>query len=180
MTPIKPTLNRSKGLTPRARPRACEGCPRNAKGIGFVTPSGHSDSRFIVVGQGPDNDSAKQSQSFMEGGYIGRATTERLYRAKVNRSEVIFTDTVWCYLPGAYPNFRAPMDPAVGAIKHCWNAHLGPYLETVHDPDRPKHIITLGNSTLRFFKGLTQKLPAVPHLGTTELEAMPKVKNGTT
>ncbi len=105
--------------------------------------------------------------------------TQRLYRAGLQRSDVIFTDLVWCSTKDAYPAFKAPVPPTHEEIKFCWKTWLGPFLkglpEGPEDGRRPRHLIPLGDWALRWFKGLTQKQPAMPHYGTSELHELPSV-----
>lgn len=103
--------------------------------------------------------------------------TQRLYRAGLQRSDVIFTDLVWCSTKDAYPAFKAPVPPSHEAVKFCWKTHLGPFLRGLPEgpENKPRHLIPLGDWALRWFKGLTQKQPAQPHYGTSELHELPSV-----
>ena len=105
--------------------------------------------------------------------------TTRLYKAGLLRSDVIFTDIVWCATKDAYPHFRAPVEPLITAVRHCWKAHLGPFLNSLPQTSQPRHLITVGDPPLRWFKDLKysgkDRPPAVPHFGTTELHELPEV-----
>jgi len=157
------------------KPRACSGCPRSNRGVGFVRPCGQPEAKFIIIGQGPSLDDAYQSQAFFSKDYTGGVMTDRLYRAGLQRSDVIFTDLVWCSTRDAYSPYKKMVDPAHEAVKYCWKTHLGPFLDGLPKLPRPRHLITIGSPALRWFKGMTQKEPAEPHFGTTTLIPLPEV-----
>ncbi len=171
---FKPVRKAKTGIT--QKPAGCQGCPRFTKGVGFVPPRGKPDARYIVVGQCPTADDASQSVPFFDKGYVGERMTQRIYKSGLQQSDVIFTTLVWCANKGETP-WSKLVPPAHAAIKHCWKAHLGPYLQSLTAmDDSPRHVISVGDAPLRWFKGMIQKEPTLPHYGTTELHTAPEVK----
>ena len=160
------------------KPPGCEGCPAQYSGRGFVRPVGPPGATFLVIGSGPTEDDAYQGEPAFDGAFTGQSVTRRLYTAGLLRSEVILTDLVWCWMPnskakGAYKGSRPPTRTE---IKHCWKAHLGPFLADLPPGDQPKHIITMGLPALRWFKGMKADDPAETHYGTTELHPLPELE----
>ena len=162
----------------KAKPKACVGCARYSTGIGFIEPTGSPDSRFIIVGQAPTPDDAWQSRPFFEKGYVGERMLARLYRAGLQRSDVIMTTLVWCANERETP-WTKLVPPAHAAVKHCWHAHLGPYLHSLPATPTPRHVVTVGTAPLRWFKKMTQKESVDPHYGTCVIHTVPEVKHDT-
>ena len=162
-------------MKPSNRPPGCQNCPRFDRGVGFVRPSGNLEARFIIIGESPSEDDIYQSQAFFSRGYTGGTVINWLYRASLQRGDVIFTDLVWCMTKK--DNSWNPKPPAHAAIKYCWKTHLGPYLAGLSEQSKPRYIITLGPTVMRWFKGMIQKEAAEAHYGTCELHNLPEAPN---
>ncbi len=174
------------------KPSGCDGCPARDWGVGFVPPelprqrrssrqteTGEgptlpgggvgSNVHVAFVGQGPGETEARTSIPFHPNAPSGDLLTRWMHSAGLQRSEVLVTNVVWCWLPKTKHN-GVPMgntDPKDGAIAHCLGAHLRPLLEEygfVDDqPDDRKVIVTVGAPASRTFLGD----PKVErHLGT--------------
>jgi len=160
------------------KPESCRDCPAYKSGKGFVKPTGHTSADFVIVGSGPGEDDVYQGVSGFDGSYTGASVTRRLYTAGLQRSDVMFTELVWCWMPnpnakGAYAGNR---EPTRKEVKHCWNAHLGPWFADLPVTSKPKHIITLGLPALRWLKSFNADTPAEVHYGTTELQLLPPME----
>jgi len=161
------------------KPDSCRGCDAFNKGKGYVEPSGPVASNYIFINSGAGEDDVYQRQSGFEGSYSGQTLTRRLYTAGLQRRDVVVADLVRCWLPGttaggAYKGTRLPTQPE---IRHCWQKHLGPFIESLPRVSSPRHIITMGLPALRWFKQLGPKGVAEVHYGTTVLHELPKVED---
>lgn len=104
------------------RPPSCEGCPANGTARGFVPPSGNTNARMVLVGQGPTGEDAIYDEPFV--GPVGQTLDRWLVRAGVPREALAIGHIVQCQLPGG----RAPRPREV---QHCWRAHVRPWLSSL-------------------------------------------------
>ena len=165
--PSRPRFRRSSGREPTALE------PRSESVLAEYPTGGllpEADSTHIVfVGQGPGETEARTSQPFHPNAPSGDLLTRWMYQAGLQRTEVLITNVVQCWLPKAKPN-GTPVgnrDPKENEIKHCYAAHLRPLLEQYgflnDNPDDRKVIVTVGAPASRTLLGD----PKVErHLGT--------------
>lgn len=119
-----------------AKPPACQGCPAYTFGLGFVPPeipTRHTE--LVVIGQGPGAAEAHSSRPFHPDAPSGGMLTRWLNEAGWQRSRVLLTNVVWCWLPKSKGPGHATgsRDPKVSEINYCKAAHWGPLLSRYPD-----------------------------------------------
>lgn len=109
----------------RGKPTSCQGCPAASQGVGFVPGHGNPHARIAVVGQGPGQQEAHQGQPFV--GASGMRLDGWLHAAGLQRTDLWVTNAVWCWLR----KNGKDREPTAAEAKWCWNAHVGPELDTL-------------------------------------------------
>lgn len=106
-------------LSRGVKPEQCKGCPRFAKGLGFVPPDGPEDAVVIGFGRHPGPVEARTGKPYSAG--AGRLFDNLLIRAGLSRLRVILDNIVKC--GGA--------DPTMEEAAYCMQQYL---------PDVIKHL----------------------------------------
>lgn len=135
----------------------CHGCPLFALGSGFARTAGRGDLDVLVVAEALGEEEVKASQPLVgKAGQtwdriVSRTFDDRLKRS-LRRDDFIHANIINCRPPD---NVLVGAPYEIGAIDHCRS-----YLEETIRDAKPKAIITLGDSALRWFTG---------HSGITKL-----------
>ena len=165
-------------MTYSDRPPACEGCPANTWGVGFVPPSGPQAARLVLVGQGPGQQEAWNSVPFFKMAPIGERLTKWLYRSGISRTEIQLGNIVQCWLPktkkrGSPDGNREPLQ---SEIEFCWNAHVGPWLESGGRPTDPTRVVVpVGVPAARFLLGVPEGKGVEKFMGTLNEVELPPI-----
>lgn len=164
------------GYSPK--PLACQLCPASSIGIGFVPPSGPSDAKLVLVGQGPGQQEAWNSEPFFRLAPIGERLTKWLYRSGISRTEVLLGNLVQCWLPKFFRKGvpDGNREPTQAEIKFCWNAHVGPWLtlgEVAAGPTRV--VVPVGVPAAKWIMGIPKDKGAEKFLGTMNQIELPPI-----
>jgi uracil-DNA glycosylase len=137
--------------------KRCNGCPLFSLGTGFARTDGNGDLDILVVAEALGEDEAKIGKPL-----VGKAGTtwnrivtrtfDDTLKRNLKRDDFVHANIVNCRPPD---NVLVGASYEQGAIDHC-----RPYLEETIKDVRPKAILTLGDSALRWFTG---------HKGITKL-----------
>ena len=160
-------------MTYASRPKECEGCPANSWGIGWVPPSIPKKPRMILVGQGPGQQEAWNSQPFFPMAPIGERMNKWLFRSGWSRTWLAIGNLVQCWLPkvkrsGSPDGNR---EPTQAEIEWCWNAHVGPWLHSQDDLIK----VPVGIPAARFLLGIPEGKGAEKFLGTMNQVDLPPI-----
>lgn len=101
--------------------------------------NGSKSSRIMIIGEAPGANEDKQGEPFV--GKAGQILNDALAKAGVPRPAVYVTN-IYKHRP---PNNRPPTLEEM--------AEHRPLLEEEFEVVRPKHVLLLGNTSLRFFTG---------------------------
>ena len=104
------------------KPTACEGCPAQEVGKGYVPGTGPADAEIAVVGQGPGAVEAGVGEPFV--GPVGQRMRDWLVRAALNPHRVWLDNVCRCHLPGN-------REPSRAERAHCTAAYLTPTLRAL-------------------------------------------------
>lgn len=151
----------------KSKPPQCDGCPARDRSVGFVPPAGPESATLAIVGQGPGEQEATFDQPFYPLAPSGSMLTRWLSRAGFKRSELLITNSVWCWLPAKRFNSTSGQgnrDPQPQEIAECWKRHLGPLLLRMPNLQR---IVPVGTPALRWFFSLPAGRAAERYAGTT-------------
>lgn len=133
-----------------AKEKGCEGCVLQSLGGGFARTDGQGTSGVLVVAEALGEDEARAGKPL-----VGRAgqtwdrlvsrTTDPSLNRKLCRDDFTLANCINCRPPNNLLN-KQPYEFA--ALDHC-----RPYLLDTIKRVRPKAILTLGNTPLRWFTG---------------------------
>jgi len=134
-----------------SKPKACEGCPLEKLGAGFALTGGKGDTTSVlVVAEALGEEEARAGEPLV--GPAGRTwdrlvsgTLDPLRNHNLCRDDFLLANVISCQPPGNVIT-GAPYESA--AIDHCRG-----FLEKTIREFRPKCILTLGNTPLRWFTG---------------------------
>lgn len=157
------------------RPTACEGCPANGHGLGFVPPTNPDGRLMTLVGQGPGEQDAWNSKAFYHLAPPGERLNKWLYHAGISRTKISVGNVIWCWLP-AYRRKGVPSgtrEPTRAEMKWCWNAHTGPWLQG------EEIVVPVGVPATKWIMGLDPKKGAEKFLGTLNEVQLPPVGENT-
>jgi uracil-DNA glycosylase family 4 len=145
--------------------------------VGFVPPSvPRSGSATIAfIGQGPGEIEAMYSIPFHPEAPAGKMLTEWIHLAGLQRTEVLITNGVWCWLPAAKPNGvpKGNRDPTRDEQDHCYRQHLHPLLTKLGFDQPDKWVFTVGASVSKYLLELDGS--SEKHLGTVTVKELPHV-----
>ncbi len=160
------------------KPPTCSGCPAENWGLGFVPPSGPSDAELFLIGQGPGEQEAFNNQPFYPLAPIGERMEKWLGRAGISRHRILISNVVQCWLPAKKtPSPVGNREPSLSEMKWCWNAHLGPLLQSLETSLRV--IVPVGIPATRFLHGIPEGKGAEKYMGTIGEVTLPEVgENG--
>ncbi len=160
------------------RPLACQNCPANSWSVGFVPPSGPPNAKLVLVGQGPGEQEAWNSEPFFRLAPIGERLTKWLYRSGISRTEIALGNLVQCWLPkfkkaGISNGNR---EPTQSEIQFCWNAHVGPWLRSGEKEASPSRVVVpVGVPATKFLMGIPKGKGADKFMGTMNEVELPEV-----
>ncbi len=129
----------------------------------------HPDVHYAFVGQGPGEMEARFSQPFHPNAPSGHLLNQWIYSAGLQRTEVLLTNVVWCWMPASKVRgcARGSREPTEDETTFCMQAHLRPLLAEYgfidDQPEDRKVIVTIGAPASRTFLGDTK---TERHLGT--------------
>ena len=154
-------------MTFAAHPPACEGCPANKWGLGFVAPSGPEQAELVFVGQGPGQQEGWEGEPFYRLAPIGERFNKWLYRSDgISRLKVGVGNLVQCWLPktkkGGVPDGNR--EPTEAEVQWCWNAHVGPWLHGAAPAIRA--LVPVGVPATRFLMGIPKDKGAEKFMGS--------------
>lgn len=161
----------------RDKPPACAGCPAATYGLGFVPPTvPPQPAEWVVVGQGPGQQEAVFSTPFYPNAPSGRMLRGWLYDAHIPEAATAFGNAVCCWLPKQLLSGgmgRESRPPTAEEVKHCWQAHVRPWLESMPSS---AHVIAVGATATRLLLGLPHNAPVNQLVGVTHtMEELPVV-----
>lgn len=164
-------------MTYSPRPKACEGCSANSWGIGFVPPSGPASSGLVLVGQGPGEQEAWNSQPFYPEAPIGERLTKWLYRSGISRTQISLGNLVQCWLPKTKKNGvgNGNREPTQAEIQFCWNAHVGPWLHSGEGTAALRVVVPVGVPAAKWLLGIDPDKGAEKFMGTMNEVNLPPV-----
>ena len=160
------------------RPDSCVGCPAHDSGhaVGFVPPSGPPAPAWVVVGQGPGQQEAQYGAPFWPQAPSGRMLRGWLHESGIDERTVAFGNVVQCWLPAERMNGelgKGSRPPTLAEVKHCWRAHVGPWL---YAAPPSAHVLTVGAPATRWLLGLEDKAPAENLAGLTHRRPLPPLE----
>lgn len=136
------------------KPEACQGCPAERWGCGFVPPSEPAAATAVpiaIVGQGPGEQEAHTSVPFFPRAPSGNILNQWLHEANLSRSQVWIGNVVQCWLPESHTGGpHGNREPTHAEVEFCWNAHVGKALANFS----PRHIVSVGTPATRKLLGL--------------------------
>lgn len=103
---------------------------RGAPALQSAGGAGVGRGRVALVGQGPGETEAKFSRPFHPNAPSGGLLTGWLYKAHTQRSQVLLTNVVWCWLPERKPR-GFPVgnrEPTAQEVSFCRERYLDPLL----------------------------------------------------
>lgn len=103
-------------------PPKCSGCPAIPSAEGFIPPSGPTDARLAICGQGGGTDEAALAEPWV--GPAGRHLRKWAAKAGIPIEKCALTNVVWCHLQGN-------RKPTPKEVAFCWDAHVGPHLRSL-------------------------------------------------
>ena len=138
------------------KPPSCQDCPAYTWGVGFVPPCGDPTSRLVAIGQGPGEQEAYHSRPFYEHAPSGSKVTEWWHQARLLRSETLFANVVWCWLPKGRRNNipQGNREPTKGEVQYCTEHHLWPYMREHGLYGEDRLWVALGTPATRLLSGL--------------------------
>ncbi len=119
----------------------CVGCPTEHIGLSFVKPTGPSDARIAIIGQGPGEQEAYNGISFV--GPAGQRLNAWLRTAGIDRHKCWVGNIVQCFLP----NNRVP---GGDEISWCRAAH---WQRALDDLPQLRVIVPVGVPAGKVFVG---------------------------
>jgi uracil-DNA glycosylase family 4 len=158
-----------------SKPSTCNGCPAKEWGVGWVPPVGPFGPDHVWIGQGPGEQEANTGVPFHPQAPAGWRLTHWMNRCGLPRTRALITNVVWCWLPKikTKTGFSKESRPPTGAeCLWCWNAHLGPLMQTV-DPSVP--VFTVGAPATKWILGLPWDSGAERHVGTPNMVVLPPI-----
>lgn len=138
-------------MASNGKPTSCRGCPLERAGSGFASTGGEGTStKVLVVAEALGADEARTGEPLV--GAAGK-TWDRLVSGvhypplgrSLQRDDFLLSNCVWCQPPG---NALVGASYERAALDHC-----RPNLEGLLKRFKPKAILTLGNTPLRWFTG---------------------------
>ena len=100
----------------REKPEACEGCPYERRGKGFVPGGGQRDAAICLVGEAPGSEEVTEGRPFI--GAAGRELNDHLVHAGIERDACYVTNAIRCQPPfGTKPQELARWG------RECFNRH---------------------------------------------------------
>jgi uracil-DNA glycosylase family 4 len=135
-----------------SKPRACAGCPLQTLGGGFALTGGGGkhEAKILVVAEALGEDEVVRGEPL-----VGRAgqtwdrlvgkTIDPVLNRPLTRDDFLLANVVNCRPPG---NVLTGASYEAAAIDHCRG-----YLEKTIREFKPRCILTLGNTPLRWFTG---------------------------
>ena len=159
------------------RPETCRGCPADKWAVGFVPPEipKSGSAQIAFCGQGPGETEALYSIPFHPEAASGKMLTEWIHLAGLQRTEVLVTNLVWCWLPHHYEKGlpKGNRNPEPDEADYCYRAHLYPLLTRLGF-DQPDHwIFTVGAPASEYLLGIEK---SEPFLGTVSVVDLPLPK----
>jgi uracil-DNA glycosylase family 4 len=167
-------------MRPNPKPHSCAGCPAADYGVGFVPPIiPKRQTNLAIVGQGPGEMEARFSEPFFPQAPAGQKLTGWLHQAGLQRTRVLLTNVVWCWLPAAKPKGipKGNREPTHQEIAHCYRVHLRPCLTRLGFDKPDTFIVPVGAPSTRFFLGLEKG--ADKYLGTITQRELPTCADDT-
>ena len=133
---------------------------------------------MVLVGQGPGQQEAWNSEPFYRLAPIGERLTKWLYRSGISRTEIQLGNLVQCWLPKFYRKGipDGNREPTRAEIKFCWNAHVGPWLVSGEELANPRRIVVpVGVPAAKFLLGVPEGKGAEKFLGTMNEVPLPEI-----
>lgn len=129
----------------------CGGCPLQPLATGFARTDGRGDLGILVVAEALGEEEARQSKPLVGGtGALFNRLLSRLHSTELGRP-VVRDD----FLLANVVNCRPPDNKLTGApYESAAIAKCSPYLRETVAKFKPKAIITMGNTAMRWFTGL--------------------------
>jgi uracil-DNA glycosylase family 4 len=135
----------------REKPDACKGCPLQRVGSGFATTDGSGGTTgVLVVAEALGGHEAAAGLPLI--GPAGKTWDRLVERTfdpglgrNLQRSDFLLDNCIHCQPPG---NILTGAPYATSALDHC-----RPYLEQTLREFKPRAILTLGNTPLKWFTG---------------------------
>ncbi len=156
------------------KPPPCVQCPAYKWGISFVPPTGPTDAKFAVIGQGPGEQEAAFGTPFFEQAPAGWRLSKWIRRSGLQRSGVWIGNVVQCWMPQrkdsrgrGYGN----REPTHAEVTYCWKAHVGPAMRKL--TGQP-HLVPVGAASARWFLGIPKGKGVEKFMGTTQMVELPK------
>ena len=129
------------------KPAACQGCPLDQAGEGFMTLDGEGTAGVLLVGEALGVEEVREGRPFV--GPAGRVLNDCIARAGFERSQFSIANALWCRPPRN--DITHPAVPR--ALAHCWDAHL---LPTIYGKQAAYRVIVpLGNTAYHQFSSST-------------------------
>jgi DNA polymerase len=132
------------------KPSTCKGCPLETLGSGFALTDGKGEQEVLVVAEALGQDEARAGRPLV--GQAGKTwdrivsrTHDPFLGRTLQRDDFLHANVLNCQPPG---NILVKAPYEFGAISHC-----RPHLEKTLRDFKPKAIVTLGNTPLRWFTG---------------------------
>ena len=116
---------------------------------------------------------ARFSQPFYPQAPAGGKLTSWLHQAGLQRTRVLITNIVWCWLPKAKPK-GLPVgnrEPTTSEVAACYERHLRPCLTGLGFDKPNTYIVPVGAPATRFFLDLEKG--ADKYLGTITQRELP-------
>jgi len=165
-------------MKPAQKPPTCDGCPAQSYGVGWVAPEipRHIQPTIAFVGQGPGETEALYSIPFHPEAASGKMLTEWIHLAGLQRTEVLITNLVWCWLPHHYERGvpKGSRNPEPEEADHCYRVHLYPLLERLGFGAPGKWVFTVGAPASEYLLELEGS--SEPYLGTLTIKDLPRPK----
>lgn len=127
----------------RAKEAGCQGCPLFQKGGGFALTDGKGTNGVLIVLESLGADEVREGLPAV--GPTGQLLNRIIRRSGMEREDFLIANVVNCQPPGN-ALVGAPYEKE--AIAHC-----APYLQKIIRDFKPRAILTLGNTPLRWFTG---------------------------
>ncbi len=121
----------------QAQVKICEKCGLCRTRTNTVFGEGNFNTKLMIIGEGPGEDEDKTGQPFV--GRAGQLLTKILNAAGINRNDIFITNIVKC----RPPNNRVPSQDEM--------LKCGEFLEAQILLIRPKILVALGNTALKYF-----------------------------
>lgn len=160
-------------MTYAPKPPTCSGCPAAEWGVGFCPPAIPKNPRMVLVGQGPGQQEVWNSRPFFHLAPIGERLNKWLFRSGWSRTWLSIGNLVQCWLPktkrqGSPDGNR---EPTRAEMEWCWNAHVGPWLQS-HEG---LIVVPVGIPAARFLLGIPEGKGAEKFLGTMNDVDLPPI-----